>query len=163
MPPVTTGRVAALLPALTLTALLALPGTAFAQDKDCRDFQFQEDAQAVLDQDRSDPHRLDGLSVDESDGIACESLPWRESASDDDESDIEARPVSDTEQSTGEDRDCADFSSQSAAQAALEPRPGDPENLDADDDGIACEEHFGVDGQQVQVRPVGGVDTGGDA
>jgi hypothetical protein len=162
MPPVTTGRVAALLPALTLTALLALPGTAFAQDKDCRDFQFQEDAQAVLDQDRSDPHRLDALSEDESDGIACESLPRRGSASSD-ESDTDARPVADTEESTTEDRDCADFRSQSAAQAALEARPGDPENLDADDDGIACEEHFGVDGQQVQVRPVGGVDTGGDA
>jgi hypothetical protein len=162
MPPVTTGRVAALLPALTLTALLALPGTAFAQDKDCRDFQFQEDAQAVLDQDRSDPHRLDALSEDESDGIACESLPRRGSASSD-ESDTDARPVADTEESTTEDRDCADFRSQSAAQAALEARSGDPENLDADDDGIACEEHFGVDGQQVQVRPVGGVDTGGDA
>jgi hypothetical protein len=162
MPPVTTGRVAALLPALTLTALLALPGTAFAQDKDCRDFQFQEDAQAVLDQDPSDPHRLDALSEDESDGIACESLPRRGSASSD-ESDTDARPVADTEESTTEDRDCADFRSQSAAQAALEARSGDPENLDADDDGIACEEHFGVDGQQVQVRPVGGVDTGGDA
>ena len=127
------------------------------------DFQFQEDAQAVLDQDRSDPHRLDGLSEDESDGIACESLPRRGSSSNDDESDTDARPVSDPEQSTSEDRDCADFSSQSAAQAALEARPGDPENLDADDDGIACEEHFGESGQQVQVRPVGGVDTGGDA
>jgi hypothetical protein len=41
-----------------------------AEDKDCRDFQFQEDAQAVLDQDRSDPHRLDRLGEDESDGIA---------------------------------------------------------------------------------------------
>ncbi len=71
-------------------------GTSARNDKDCRDFQFQEDAQAVLDQDRSDPHRLDGL-------------------------------------------------------------------CDADDDGIAWEEHFGESGQQVQVRPVGGVDTGGDA
>jgi len=37
------------------------------------------------------------------------------------------------------DRDCADFSDQAAAQAALEERPGDPESLDADGNGVACE------------------------
>ncbi|KKL55107.1 hypothetical protein LCGC14_2258700, partial [marine sediment metagenome] len=37
----------------------------------CSDFQYQEDAQAVLDADLSDPHRLDG----DGDGITCESLP----------------------------------------------------------------------------------------
>lgn len=40
-------------------------------DLDCADFETQEEAQAVLDADRSDPHGLDG----EGDGIACESLP----------------------------------------------------------------------------------------
>lgn len=38
---------------------------------DCADFETQEQAQAVLDRDPSDPHYLDG----ESDGVACESLP----------------------------------------------------------------------------------------
>jgi LPXTG-motif cell wall-anchored protein len=37
----------------------------------CDDFEFQEDAQAVLDADLSDPNVLDG----DNDGIACESLP----------------------------------------------------------------------------------------
>lgn len=37
------------------------------------------------------------------------------------------------------DRDCPDFSSQAAAQAALV--PGDPERLDRDKDGIACEDN----------------------
>jgi hypothetical protein len=41
------------------------------------------------------------------------------------------------------DRDCPDFASQAEAQAALDSRAGDPERLDADDDGIACETHFG--------------------
>jgi hypothetical protein len=41
------------------------------------------------------------------------------------------------------DRDCPDFTSQAEAQAALDSRAGDPERLDADDDGIACETHFG--------------------
>ncbi|HVL84068.1 MAG TPA: excalibur calcium-binding domain-containing protein [Pseudonocardia sp.] len=59
------------------------------------------------------------------------------------------------------DRDCADFPNQAAAQAAL--APGDPERLDADADGIACEDAFGTEGNQVAVAPVGGVDTGGTA
>lgn len=37
------------------------------------------------------------------------------------------------------DRDCPDFPSQAAAQAALV--PGDPERLDRDKDGIACEDN----------------------
>jgi len=39
----------------------------------CPDFQYQEDAQAELNKDVSDPHQLDG----DSDGVACESLPHR--------------------------------------------------------------------------------------
>jgi hypothetical protein len=39
--------------------------------------------------------------------------------------------------------------------------PSDPERLDADDDGIACEDSFGTEGQQVAVFPLGGVATGG--
>ena len=39
-----------------------------------------------------------------------------------------------------EDLDCADFSTQEEAQAEFDSDPSDPHNLDADDDGIACEE-----------------------
>ncbi|HEU5430802.1 MAG TPA: hypothetical protein VFU81_04015, partial [Thermomicrobiales bacterium] len=42
-------------------------------DVDCIDFQFQEDAQIVLDLDPSDPYNLDPNH----DGIACSSLPHR--------------------------------------------------------------------------------------
>lgn len=37
------------------------------------------------------------------------------------------------------DRDCADFDSQAAAQETFDRQTGDPFNLDADDDGRACE------------------------
>lgn len=47
--------------------------TAMAQDLDCSDFQFQEDAQRVLESDRSDPNHLDR----DKDGVACENLPSR--------------------------------------------------------------------------------------
>ncbi|MEV6875619.1 calcium-binding protein [Amycolatopsis sp. NPDC051128] len=51
------------------SAQLATP---LAGDLDCEDFKYQEDAQAVYDQDPSDPNGLDGAPKD---GIACESRP----------------------------------------------------------------------------------------
>lgn len=38
------------------------------------------------------------------------------------------------------DRDCPDFASQAEAQAAFDAVAGDPERLDRDGDGIACED-----------------------
>jgi hypothetical protein len=73
-----------------------------------------------------------------------------------------------------QDRNCDDFASQAEAQAALQ--PGDPDGLDADDDGEACESHdYGSAGataaaastgsgdtpSQVTATPVGGVEAGG--
>lgn len=56
------------------------------------------------------------------------------------------------------DRDCPDFATQAEAQAAFDAVPGDPERLDADGDGVACED--GEGGGQVGTAPVGGVATG---
>ncbi len=42
--------------------------------------------------------------------------------------------------------DCASFDSQEEAQAELESDPSDPSNLDADDDGRACEVYDYGDG-----------------
>lgn len=53
------------------TPVPGLPDT--GRDLDCADFAFQEDAQAVLDADPSDPFRLDR----DRDGVACEALPHR--------------------------------------------------------------------------------------
>ena len=87
------------------------------------------------------------------------------------------------------DRDCPDFASQAEAQEALDGTVGDPERLDANDDGVACESYFreaaattrstpepprtsapeaeddqeaeeGDEEGQVKVLPQGGVDTG---
>ena len=37
------------------------------------------------------------------------------------------------------DQDCSDFSSQADAQAHLRADPSDPDGLDSDSDGVACE------------------------
>ncbi|WP_100498222.1 excalibur calcium-binding domain-containing protein [Geodermatophilus chilensis] len=73
--------------------------------------------------------------------------------------------------SAATDRDCPDFASQAAAQAAFDAVPGDPERLDADDDGIACEDQqyapasstsgqTGTGSSQVSTRPAGAVAAG---
>ena len=116
---------------LCMAATLVFAPAALAQtDLNCtEDFDFQEDAQAVLEADPSDPNGLDG---NDNDGIACEELPSR---------------GTDTGTGTGATcaqyqghLDCADFASQAEAQAVLDADPSDPNGLDADNDGIACEE-----------------------
>ena len=42
---------------------------------DCSDFDTQEEAQAVYDQDTSDPYGLDEDDPRPDDGVACEALP----------------------------------------------------------------------------------------
>ena len=56
-----------------------------------------------------------------------------------------ARPVL-SEGAEEEDQDCSDFEYQGAAQAVLAGDPSDPHGLDADSDGVACEELFGEPG-----------------
>jgi hypothetical protein len=62
------------------------------------------------------------------------------------------------------DRDCKDFASQAAAQAAFDAVPGDPERLDANSNGQACEDYpyaaAAAPASQVSTRPVGAVAAG---
>ncbi|MGI5424435.1 excalibur calcium-binding protein [Streptomyces sp. CA-179760] len=70
-------RTSALGTLFAIAAIVPWAGPAHArQDLDCRDFSFQEDAQAVFDADPSDPNRLDEDQGPD-DGIACEVLPRR--------------------------------------------------------------------------------------
>ena len=70
-----------------------------------------------------------------------------------------------------QDLDCPDFSTQAEAQAVYDRDPSDPNNLDADNDGTACEslpggalgsgENGGAGGdQETGAAPAGGVETG---
>jgi len=112
--------------------------------------------------------------------VACESLPHRPASEDlglTDDSSSSSGSTSSASHSTpvrsessrttsAPDRDCADFSSQAEAQAVLDDDPSDPERLDADDDGIACES-YGYDSDDdknddsdaAEVRPAAVTDT----
>src|SRR5918995_6367752 len=113
---------------------LACEGVAVAQTADlydCSDFDTQEEAQAQLLP--GDPYGLDG----DNDGMACDTLPSGGTTSG-------GTPIGGGD--GGGDLDCANFATQEEAQTVLERNPSDPNGLDADNDGIACEELAGNDG-----------------
>ncbi|MFK5634946.1 MULTISPECIES: excalibur calcium-binding domain-containing protein [unclassified Ornithinimicrobium] len=65
--------------------------------------------------------------------------------------------------SSAADLDCADFASQAAAQAHYMANPTDPDGLDADDDGVACENYSSYSDTARNEVPLGTVvDNGGD-
>ena len=131
-----------------------------ADDLDCEDFETQEEAQAVLDEDSADPHNLDPNR----DGIACALLPStadQEAAAADDAAAAQdadtgnqtpeerraarrgARQQDQEGQATEEETDavtCADFETAEEAQAAFDEDPEGLAHLDADGNDIACEE-----------------------
>ncbi len=95
-------------------------------DKDCGDFRSQAEAQAELERDLSDPNNLDG----DGDGQACETYPYGGGSGG-------------GGAGGGGDLDCADFATHGEAQRELAKDRTDPNNLDADDDGRACEDLIG--------------------
>lgn len=107
--------------------------------------QAQQEAQALLNQDPSDPNGLDA----DDDGIPCEFTESAGQISYEDGSMIfiykNASPQNgDTAEQ--EDLDCSDFASQAEAQAALREDPSDPYGLDGPagpvgtgEPGVACE------------------------
>ncbi|MFE9926789.1 excalibur calcium-binding protein [Streptomyces sp. NPDC005774] len=62
---------------VALAATLPVAHTAHAQDLDCVDFTYQEEAQALFNLDRSDPNRLDEDQGPD-DNVVCEALPRRD-------------------------------------------------------------------------------------
>ena len=68
-----------------------------------------------------------------------------------------------TPASAQDDQNCADFPSQAAAQAHLRQDPSDPDRLDADNDGLACENYPNYpEGSPRDETPVGAATGGGD-
>jgi hypothetical protein len=169
--------------------VVTMAGTALASapldGPSCSDLGLQ-DAKAALDTlDPAERLRLDELceaipavrsdDTEEADDGAPDTTPAaapdEENADEDDDKKADKKADNEDEDSNDDgedddaagDRDCSDFDSQADAQAAFEESSNDEERLDADDDGIACEDAFGTEDQQVAVYPEGGVATGGAA
>jgi hypothetical protein len=109
--------------AAVLLLLLGMPAPASAQAVlDCEYFNFQEQAQAILDEDETDPFFLD----EDGDGTACNDLPLADFDA--------ARPP------LPEDGDyqCVDFPWQELAQEVYDEDPSDPHNLDPTGDAFPC-------------------------
>lgn len=128
--------------AAAIIMLGALPAAAQQDRFNCEDYETQAAAQRNLDRNPDDPNRLDANN----NGQACEeffegtdgggaAVPNRE------------RPAQeDIAQPAPADRfDCADFTSQARPQRILERIPSDPHGLDANGDGVACDEFFPAD------------------
>lgn len=109
---------------------LATPVMAQSNDLDCADFDSQAEAQQELDSDPNDPNNLDA----DDDGEPCETFDYD----------------SDSGGGGGSgDLDCADFATQEEAQAEYDSDQSDPNALDADNDGKACED-FGYGASEDQ-------------
>ncbi len=140
--------------ALAITT--AAPGTAGAQaldDQDCSNFIYQDDAQRHLNADPSDPDNLDF----DDDGFACEDELPQLLASGPQSLFIPTSgpapaprpaPLPLTAQQQvpppvvpigPDDQDCASFANQDDAQDHLNADLSDPDRLDEDGDGFACE------------------------
>jgi micrococcal nuclease len=112
------------------------PSPSGGGDLDCADFSTQQEAQAALNADPSDPNGLDS----EGDGIACESLGGGSSSAPAPASQPEPAPSpAPAPAPSGGDLDCSDFATQQEAQATLDQDPSDPNGLDGEGDGVPCE------------------------
>ncbi len=133
---------------VSLVASMMFAPAAFAQtDYDCSDFATQEQAQQFLL--AGDPYGLDA----DNDGMACDDLPSGGTGGG-----MTQQPTTPTQYvqpttPTQGDLDCADFASQAEAQATFNADPSDPNGLDADNDGIACEENTPTTPTATQYTP----------
>ena len=126
-----------------------------ASDLSCVDFApvgespevVQAQAQAALNEDPSDPNGLDA----DGDGVACEfeaSSTGEASFEDGSGMVVDRAAPAPQQYEQPSDLDCAGFGSREEAQAALD---ADPSDLDADGDGLACEELFSAPPTQADV------------
>lgn len=100
-------------------------------DLDCIDFPTQKAAQAHLRANPSDKNKLDVAN----NGIACEivPVPYKDRA-------IDRKPV--TRARSSADLDCEDFEYQQEAQMIYFRNESDPNELDKNGNGLACEDEL---------------------
>ena len=122
-------------------------------DLDCIDFPSQRAAQAKL---KAKPSDADGLDLD-NDGVACQivPVPYKDGASD-------RTPVAAAKSAAK--LDCTDFEYQQEAQMILLRDEADPNGLDENDNGLACEEElqsFAANEEVVEAAQASTTSSGG--
>ena len=115
-------------------------------DLDCIDFPSQKAAQAKLKAKPADTNKLD----QDNDGVACQivPVPYQDDASD-------RAPVA--EAKSDAKLGCKDFEYQQEAQMILLRDESDPNGLDDDKNGLACEEElpgFAANEEVIEATPV---------
>jgi len=139
---------------LALAVALALPlgfsAPTSAQDTlNCGSFATPEEAQAVLEQDPSDPNGLDG----DGDGLACDYTGGGgETAAPAPAAEAPAAVEEAPPATTAQGLNCIDFATQADAQANAD-ATGDANNLDTNDNGVACEGGVGEGGGDYVAAP----------
>ena len=154
---IVTKRILTAILAIVLLVTVAISNTSVSAkqtgDLDCEDFQTQEEAQAVLDADPSDPNNLDPNG----DGIACGLLPsavdleqpantnntaGQQAADNQNQGKAKRQRNKNRQSQSGETTTvtCANYTTAEEAQAAFDKDPKGLAALDSDGDGIACEE-----------------------
>ncbi len=99
----------------------------------------------------SGPARVAARSASpEASSSASSASASPEAASAPPETTTSAPPTTTASPSPSADLDCGDFASQAEAQAVLAADPSDPNGLDADGDGAACEDTFSTGGGSPQ-------------
>jgi hypothetical protein len=117
--------------AVVLAAVVVCGHRAFAANiYNCSDFSTQEEAQAVYDEDTSDPNYLDG----DDDGVACEDLPGGYS---DDSSDYDTTSDYDTDAPDPEYDTSYDDSSDTDASMANASSTDPTDDVSNNGDGAA--------------------------
>lgn len=157
----------------------------------CADFTYQEDAQAALRLNPADPSGLDadndGIACESLPHRPVVTPPTATPTTPPTVAPTTSPTVAPTTTSTStptsapvttttppavttspavtapvtQTKNCSEFATQALAQAFLLADPTDPSGLDGDRDGVACEDSFGTQDQQVAVIPNGAVRTGG--
>ena len=170
--------------ALVASGIALGGGVAAAADKNCKDFSSQAAAQTYfVANGGSATNNVDDLDRDH-DGRACQDYPYTSTGGASSSTTSASTPASTTAASASNTTsagavNCRNFATQGDAQAYLERDRSDPAGLDADHNGVACEDYFGdadtgvsagstqddgstavTSGSQVRAVPEGSADTG---
>lgn len=140
-----------LLAVLCVTTVLTIAPAAWATSYaygSCAEYPSQQEAQNTLDSPVYGTGEAPGASTDplnldpDGDGVACNDPGNFVGGGSEEPQCVLPEGCEGQYERQYQDLDCLDFASREEAQAILDADASDPNDLDADGDGLACEETF---------------------